>query len=172
MNKKGFTLIELLVVVAIIGVLTTVILGALGDAREKAREAKALSEMKQIANAFQMYLVDNNVSGINLVAHNGSSWFEADCTSPYNITAGVWDDYPNGSLITNFAAYLDPYFKTSTLNPWGYYYEIDSVYVCGSVGSRGCKTGKAMNALVANKTTNATNNYLESDILYVLCEHP
>jgi prepilin-type N-terminal cleavage/methylation domain-containing protein len=48
-------LIELLVAVAIIGVLATIVLASLNSAREKAKIPKAQSEMKQIAQAFQMY---------------------------------------------------------------------------------------------------------------------
>ena len=59
MKKKGFTLIELLVVVAIIGVLATVVLGALGDARAKARDAKRQSDIKTIQNALELYYTDN-----------------------------------------------------------------------------------------------------------------
>ncbi len=57
MNKKqrGFTLIELLVVVAIIGLLTSVIAVGFGNFRLKARDAKRLSDMKQIKTGLDLY---------------------------------------------------------------------------------------------------------------------
>ena len=60
MNKKGFTLIELLVVIAIIGLLSTLAVVALGSAREKARDSKRLSDMKQIQTALELHYTDNN----------------------------------------------------------------------------------------------------------------
>jgi len=59
-KSKGFTLIELLVVVAIIGILATVVLSSLSSARESARDAKRLSDIKTIQTALEMYANDNS----------------------------------------------------------------------------------------------------------------
>lgn len=53
-NKKGFTLIELLVVIAIIGILASVVLASLNSARRKSRDARRLSDMRQIQVALEM----------------------------------------------------------------------------------------------------------------------
>lgn len=55
MNKKGFTLIELLVVIAILGILSTIAVVSLQSAREKARDARRVSDIKQIQTALELY---------------------------------------------------------------------------------------------------------------------
>jgi len=60
LRRKGFTLIELLVVIAIIGILAAMVFPVFARARESARKAVCLSNVKNIALAFQMYLADNN----------------------------------------------------------------------------------------------------------------
>lgn len=58
MNKKGFTLVELLVVIAIIGVLSTLAVVSLNNARQKSRDAKRISDIKQIQTALELYFID------------------------------------------------------------------------------------------------------------------
>jgi prepilin-type N-terminal cleavage/methylation domain-containing protein len=58
MNRKGFTLIELLVVIAIIGLLSTLSVLALNSARARSRDAKRITDIKQIQTALEMYYND------------------------------------------------------------------------------------------------------------------
>jgi prepilin-type N-terminal cleavage/methylation domain-containing protein/prepilin-type processing-associated H-X9-DG protein len=59
-NRRGFTLIELLVVIAIIGILAAMVFPVFARARESARKAVCLSNVKNITLAIHMYLGDYN----------------------------------------------------------------------------------------------------------------
>ena len=58
-GRQGFTLIELLVVIAIIGLLASIVLVSLTSARSKVRDAKRISELRQVQTALELYSLSN-----------------------------------------------------------------------------------------------------------------
>ena len=54
-KKSGFTIIELLVVIAIIAILATIILVSISGARKRAREARRISDIRQLQVALSLY---------------------------------------------------------------------------------------------------------------------
>jgi prepilin-type N-terminal cleavage/methylation domain-containing protein len=113
MKKKSFTLIELLVVVAIIAVLISILLPAIGKAKEMARRTRCGNMQRQWGMAYNMYAMANNDRMPNAAL---SSWL----IHPYDA-----DRRPN------FKNQMRPYMKmqewwacTEFINRWSCPYDI------------------------------------------------
>ena len=59
-KKQAFTLIELLVVIAIIGILATLAVVSLQNARARARDSKRIADVRQMQTALELYFNDWN----------------------------------------------------------------------------------------------------------------
>lgn len=92
-KQQGFTLIELLVVIAIIGLLSTLAVVALNNARMKSRDAKRVSDVKQIQTALELYYNDANgypatVAGNDAIATDGVTYMAVVPSNPSPFTDG------------------------------------------------------------------------------------
>lgn len=59
LSQRAFTLIELLTVVAIIGILSGLVLGAIGSVRKKAHQVRCTSNLRQVGVALLGFVNDN-----------------------------------------------------------------------------------------------------------------
>ena len=113
MNKKGFTLIELLVVVAIIGLLATLSIVALNNARARSRDARRVADIKQIQTALELYYNDwqsypTSISVGGTIA-SGTVYMAQVPRAPKPVdgsSCGTWNEYVyNGTAQTYTITY-------------------------------------------------------------------
>jgi len=103
--KKAFTLVELLVVIAIIGILSTLSVVALNSARAKARDARRLSDIKQIRTALDMYYDSAGIYPTSLIpgsplSYNGLDFLAKVPDDPLSSQHYIYAQTENGQNYT------------------------------------------------------------------------
>ncbi len=94
MRRRAFTLIELLVVIAIIAIIAAILFPVFAQAREKARAASCISNLRQLGTAVMMYAQDyDETYPILVYRHFGTGTMRAfnvsDAVIPYGNNKGL-----------------------------------------------------------------------------------
>jgi len=100
-RQYGFTLIELLVVIAIISLLSSIIMASVSSAREKARDSKRISDIRQVQIAIDLYY-DENGQYPTPDFDGCGGWDIGNNTLPFlnGKLNGIMDNPPNDPIAT------------------------------------------------------------------------
>jgi len=96
-SKSAFTLIELLVVIAIIGLLSAIVLAALGNARQKGKDTRIVADVHQLRTQMGIDAVGNTYGNSFTIASGVVSFGNATISANY-ATLGA-DALANASQI-------------------------------------------------------------------------
>jgi len=136
-RSRGFTLIELLVVIAIISILAAILFPVFARARENARKAACMSNLKQIGLAVQMYLQDyDGTFPFARNSYGGDETVVKHTATEYDVT-GTWYTILQ-PYTKNFQVFICPtagaILGSSNLLNWsgGYGWNIGGTYRASS----------------------------------------
>jgi len=118
-RQSGFTLIELLVVVAIIALLISILLPSLNEAREQAKVAKCIANLKGLMTTTHTYFLENNDYFPFVVRSQGGTLGICSWSYAGSKTDTFWQSEANGVFYfwANQKAFNRYILNTPTIGP-------------------------------------------------------
>lgn len=100
-HRRAFTLVELLVVIAIIGILSSIAVLAISNAREKARNVKRVADVRQVLMSLELYNNDYNGYPVELTpVALGDGAYSSLCASGFKTVCDPGEDVFQGIIPT------------------------------------------------------------------------
>lgn len=149
--KKGFTLIELLVVIAIIALLSSIIISSLISARDKAANARTISQNREFAQSFLLYSSDHGDAYPTTTYGENINGFTFVCLGQGCVfNNGAVDDTVNTAVSSYISDSANTAVKEYSIGTQGYRYK-GTVYTCTEESSNGCTEGQVFYAFSGPK---------------------
>jgi prepilin-type N-terminal cleavage/methylation domain-containing protein len=169
-QSRGFSLMEILVVIAIIGILASVIMPAVNEARDRALVAATQAELDGIKTAMaQLY----NDTGY--YPNGATDYCRATLPSGNEVDLSL----ATSSLVANgnsLTGWNGPYLPSAT-DKWGTPYYLDEDYQCfaSTTGCKGIDDASTDSSVIVSCGPNramsgASCDYDADNIVYRLCD--